>query len=84
MLDEKDINKIKELLEPLATKEDLKNEIEGLAILVNNSFNENEKRMAEGFNMVKEEFKTVNDKLDKKVENVQGRMKVIEDALAIK
>lgn len=75
MLDEQDINKIKELLEPLATKEDLKNEIDGLAVLVNNAFNENEKRMAEG-------FKVVNNKLDKKLEKAEG-MKVIKEALAI-
>ena len=88
MLDEKDVKIIKELLKPLATKEDLKREIkkeiEGLAIMVNNSFNENEKCMSDGFKSMHEEFKTVNEKLDKKVQNVDKRMTRLEEALAIK
>jgi len=90
MLDDKDIQKLKEILvtkedlKSFATKEDLKQEIEGLAIMVNNGFNENEKRMTDGFKSIREEFKTVNEKLDKKVQNVDKRMTRIEEALAVK
>lgn len=90
MLDKKDIQEIKNLLKPLATKEDLKDfatkkdlkdeikkEIDGLAVMINKSFNETEKRMAEG-------FKTLNEKIDKKVDKIDKRVIVIEEALAIK
>jgi len=79
MLDKNDIGQIKELLKPLATKEDLKREIgnatDGLAVMINKAFNENEKKMAEGFKMI-------NNKLDKKLEKSEG-IKVIKEALAI-
>ena len=82
----KDIFATKDDLKSLATKEDLKREIsdavDGLAVMVNGAFNENEKRMDKGFKMVREEFKIVNDKLDKKLEKAEG-IKVIKEALAI-
>jgi hypothetical protein len=81
-------------LKSLATKKDIagvkgiiKKEIDNVAILVNNAFNTNEKRMTDGFNSVKAEFKAefkiINEKLDTKTEGLERRMAVVEDALAI-
>ena len=94
MFDEQEIKQLKEVfatkddLKSFATKDDVKSiikeEIEGLSTMVNNAFNENEKRMADGFKEIKEEFKIVNEKLDKKVDNIEKRVVKLEEALAIK
>ncbi|KKQ23480.1 MAG: hypothetical protein US35_C0004G0013 [Parcubacteria group bacterium GW2011_GWA2_37_10] len=86
MLDEQDISKIKKLLEPLATKQDLEQERDFLARMMKNSFDVTPTRneMAEGFNMMRNEFKSVNEKLDKKLEGVDKRVSHIEESLVIK
>ena len=86
MLDGQDISKIKKLLEPLATKQDLEQERDFLARMMKNSFDVTPTRneMAEGFNMMRNEFKSVNEKLDKKLEGVDKRVSHIEESLVIK
>jgi len=86
MLDEKDIKKFEELIEPLAskddlralvTKEDLKGEVEGLAVMMKNSFDYVDKRFDKIENIL---LKQQNDKIEK----LEERMHRLEEALALK
>ncbi|OGZ78885.1 MAG: hypothetical protein A2528_01585 [Candidatus Staskawiczbacteria bacterium RIFOXYD2_FULL_37_9] len=83
MFDKKELNQIKELLKeslkPIATKKDLRRERDSLAVMMKNSFDVTPTR--EEMNAG---FKTVNEKLDKKVDGLDKRMTRIEDALVVK
>lgn len=77
MLEEKDIKQLKDLISPLATKEDLKQEIEGLAVMMKNSFDYVDKR-----------FDKIEDVLikrhDEEIADLKKRITRLEEALALK
>ena len=77
MLDEQDIKKLKELIDPLATKKDLEEEIEGLAVMMKNSFDYVDKRFDKIENILLKQQ-------GERIESLERRMAKLEDALALK
>jgi BMFP domain-containing protein YqiC len=80
MLDKQDIKKLTEVL---ATKKDLKDETEGLARMMKNSFDYVDKR----FNGMDKRFDKIEDVLirqhDEKLAELERRIRQLEDALAV-
>ena len=77
MLDEKDIKQLKEFFDPLATKEDLKQEIEGLAVMMKNSFDYVDKRFDKIENILLKQQ-------GERIESLERRLTKLEDAIALK
>ena len=83
MLDEQDIKKLTETLATkddlklLATKDDLKTEIEGLAVMMKNSFDYVDKRFDKIENILLKQQ-------GERIESLEKRLSRLEDALAMK
>ncbi len=77
MLEEQDIKQLKELIDPLATREDLKQEIDGLAVMMKNSFDYVDKRFDRVENILLKQQ-------GERIESLEKRLTKLEEALAMK